>query len=144
MNRRILLSRLMSSPLLLAAAASGQLVPATPAGRTFSMDELLAIQAFFRGPGARNRPILEAMEKQIPPPSRKFLKPGSSLTSDLRRKALPLPEALNDDLPTLPQGLRRVAIGPRILLVDANDRILDLIPVTFETAKTSPAKPVRK
>jgi hypothetical protein len=108
------------------------------------MDEVLAIQAFFRGVGARNRPILEAVERQIPPPSRQFLKTGSSLTSDLRRRALPLPEALNENLQPLPQGLRRVAIGPRFLLVDTNDRILDLIPVTFETAKTPPAKPVRK
>jgi hypothetical protein len=48
------------------------------------------------------------------------------LSSDLQRKAQPLPLACEDQLPRLPGDQERVVYSGRVLLIDAASHILDM------------------
>jgi hypothetical protein len=113
-------------------------------GAKFSVEEVLTIQSFFRGPGAANRPPLEALERQLAPSSKQMLKPGGTLTKDLKRKCFSLPSALENALPSTRGGGRRVVLGKRVLMVDRNDSITDLMEISFEPEKPPSPKTAKK
>lgn len=141
----VLLLAALTAAASLAAIQSpvGSMAPGS-AGNTFSLDEILTIQGFFRGKGAANRPIMESAERQIGPAARQTLKVGAILHGDLRRTALPLPAALESALSPIPPGVRRLCAGQNILLVDRNFRVSDLLQITFDNPKAAPAKSGKK
>jgi hypothetical protein len=70
-------------------------------------------------PGTTDRP-------ELPSGSERQIRRGETLSSDVQRQVQSLPLACEDQLPTLPNDLERVVYNGRVLLIDGEDRILDM------------------
>ncbi len=69
-------------------------------------------------PGTTDRP-------ELPSGSERQIRRGEILSSDVQ-KVQSLPLACEDQLPTLPHDLERVVYNGRVLLIDSENRILDM------------------
>jgi outer membrane lipoprotein SlyB len=63
---------------------------------------------------------------ELPSGSERQLKLGGTLSSDLQKKAQPLPLACEDQLPRLPGDQERVIYSGRVLLIDGSSHVLDI------------------
>lgn len=64
--------------------------------------------------------------EELPSGSERQLKLGGTLSSDLQKKAQPLPLACEDQLPRLPGDQERVIYSGRVLLIDGSSHVLDI------------------
>lgn len=67
---------------------------------------------------------------ELPSGSERQLKLGGTLSSDLQKKAQPLPLACEDQLPRLPGDQERVVYSGRVLLIDGSSHVLDIFDLT--------------
>ncbi len=70
-------------------------------------------------PGATQRP-------ELPPGSDRQLQRGETLSPEVQKAAQSLPLACVQQLPTIPGNLDRVVYSGRVLLIDSDNRILDV------------------
>ncbi len=70
-------------------------------------------------PGTTDRP-------ELPAGSERQIRRGETLSSDVQRQVQSLPLACEEQLRTLPNDLERVVYSGRVLLIDSEDRILDM------------------
>ncbi|MBY0373130.1 MAG: hypothetical protein K2Q23_04000 [Bryobacteraceae bacterium] len=117
--------RSLAALALLAAAA---LPLAAQRGPVFSPDDIRIIAGFY-GPGTGNLPPgLAKRGGNLPPGLQKQLVRNGQLPPGLQKKLTPFPPALNQQLPPLGAGYRRVLVDRWALLVaDASNLILDTI-----------------
>jgi len=66
---------------------------------------------------------------ELPSGSERQLKLGGILSSDLQKKAQPLPLACEDQLPRLSGDQERVVYSGRVLLIDGRSHVLDIFDV---------------
>ncbi len=70
-------------------------------------------------PGTTDRP-------ELPSGSERQIRRGEILSSDVQKQVQSLPLACEDQLPTLPHDLERVVYNGRVLLINSENRILDM------------------
>ena len=70
-------------------------------------------------PGTTERP-------ELPSGSERQIRRGETLSSEVQKQAQSLPLACEDQLPKLPNDLERVVYNGRVLLIDGEDRIVDM------------------
>jgi hypothetical protein len=79
---------------------------------------------------AADLPAGVLQREELPSGSERQVKVGGTLSSDLQRKAQPLPLACEDQLPRLPGDQERVVYSGRVLLIDSASHILDIFEVS--------------
>ena len=65
-------------------------------------------------------------QAEQPPGSDRQLARGESLTQEVQKAVQSLPLACADQLPALPGNLDRVVYSGRVMLIDSNNKILDI------------------
>ena len=68
--------------------------------------------------------------EELPSGAERNVRVGGSLSSELQKKAEPLPLACENELPRLPNDQERVVYSGRVLLIDESSRILDMFDLT--------------
>ncbi len=68
-----------------------------------------------------------ARKEQISPETAKLMQRNGTLPADLARRAQALPLACESQLPKLPSNVERVILNRQILLINADNRILDVL-----------------
>jgi hypothetical protein len=93
----------------------------------FSERDQDVIRNYYRG--GRGLPPGLAKKGKLPPGLAKQLRRNGSLPPGLQKRygATPFPVDLGQRLPPLPAGYSRVILAGRALLLDRNNRILDLM-----------------
>lgn len=93
--------------------------------RSFSSRDRRVIQSCFSGQYGELPPGL-AKRESLPPGLARQVERNGSLPPGLQKRVQPLPLVCENQLPVLAGGLERVILGPRVLLLDRNNVILDL------------------
>lgn len=108
-----------------AGVLPGQPMPSGGAQRqSFALEEIILIQDYFKGEGARHLVQMDAMERRIPPLYLRRSVVGKSLPVEIRPYAAALPADLNRKLPRSAAGRQRVLLGRRVLLLSGPQLVL--------------------
>ena len=78
------------------------------------------------GQHASELPPGTMQREELPSGAERNVRVGGSLSSELQKKAEPLPLACEYELPRLPNDQERVVYSGRVLLLDSSSRILDI------------------
>jgi len=103
----------------------GQMAPAP----VFTERDQQLIRSYYGGGGRGLPPGLAKRGGQLPPGLEKHLQRNGTLPPGLQKRVQPFPAELTQQLPTLPSGYSRVILAGRALILDRNNRILDLMAV---------------
>jgi hypothetical protein len=95
---------------------------AVPTG--FSSADRHAIQTCFDEHAGDLPPGL-AKRESLPPGLQRQVEKNGTLPPGLQKKVQPMPAVCESSLPALPSGYSRVVYGPRVMLIDAKNQILD-------------------
>jgi outer membrane lipoprotein SlyB len=82
------------------------------------------------GQHASELPPGTMQREELPSGAERNVRVGGSLSSELQKKAEPLPLACESELPRLPNDQERVVYSGRVLLIDESSRILDMFDLT--------------
>jgi hypothetical protein len=106
---------------------------AAESGSSFGPQQEYLIRDWFsRSANNRNLPPGLAKRETLPPGLQRQLQRNGTLPPGLQKRAQPLPIALEEQLPPLPAGLRRVVITGNVMLLEVSTgRIIDLIREVF-------------
>jgi hypothetical protein len=118
---------------VVAEDARGAVEPVTPAGETardpddpslrqFSLRDQRVIRRCF---SERASALPAELTRRSDMASERELQSGQTLAPWLQKRVQPLPEVCENELPRLPRDLERVVYSRRVMLLDANSRILD-------------------
>jgi hypothetical protein len=95
----------------------------------FTESDQQLIRSYFSG-GARGLPPgLAKRGGRLPPGLERHLQRNGTLPPGLQKRVQPFPAELTQQLPTLPSGYSRVILAGRALILDRNNKILDLMAV---------------
>ncbi len=101
---------------------TGMSTGAIPTG--FSSADRHTIQSCFDQHASELPPGL-ANRDSLPPGLQRQLAKNGTLPPGLQKKVQPMPAVCESSLPALPGGFSRVVYGPRVMLLDAKNKILD-------------------
>jgi hypothetical protein len=94
---------------------------------TFSEHDQRLVRRYFETNTANLPPGLAKRGGHLPPGLERQLERNGTLPPGLQKRLEPLPRELSQQLPPLPAGYSRVVLGVRALILDRNNRILDLM-----------------
>lgn len=97
--------------------------------RSFSGHDQQIIRQYFQAQRANLPPGLAKRGGRLPPGLERHLQRNGTLPPGLQRRIEPFPAELTRQLPKLPSGLSRVLLAGRALILDRNNKILDLMRV---------------
>jgi hypothetical protein len=95
----------------------------------FSERDQQLIRSYFAGGGRGLPPGLAKRGGNLPPGLEKHLQRNGTLPPGLQKRVQPFPVELTRQLPALPSGCSRVILEGRALILDRNNKILDLMAV---------------
>ncbi len=93
----------------------------------FSARDQQLIRRYYQVNTANLPPGLAKRGGNLPPGLERQLERNGTLPPGLQKRVQPFPQELSGQLPPLPSGCSRVIIGVRALILDRNNRILDLM-----------------
>ncbi len=96
--------------------------PSDPSLRQFSLRDQRVIRRCF---SERASALPAELTRRSDLASERELQSGQTLTPWLQKRVLPLPDVCENELPRLPRDLERVVYNRRVMLLDADRRILD-------------------
>jgi hypothetical protein len=85
------------------------------------------IRSYYSGGGRGLPPGLAKRGGRLPPGLERQLQRNGTLPPGLQKRVQPFPAELTEQLPSLPSGYSRVILAGRALILDRNNRILDLM-----------------
>jgi hypothetical protein len=92
----------------------------------FSDDDRRIIRSCYRQDYSNLPPGLAKRDGHLPPGLERHIQRNGTLPPGLQRRVQPLSEYCTRQLPPVPEGWMPVALSGRILLLDADYRIMDL------------------
>jgi len=95
----------------------------------FSDHDRDIIQNYFRTQRSNLPPGLAKRGGKLPPGLERQLQRNGTLPPGLQKRVQPFPQDLTGQLPRIPGGYSRVILAGRALLLDRNNKILDLMAV---------------
>lgn len=93
----------------------------------FSDRDKWLIHSYFQSNYGNLPPGLITREGHLPPGLEKRLRPDEILPPALQNRVEPLPEELERQLPRLPFGYSRVVLSGRVIVLDGDNQIVDLM-----------------
>jgi hypothetical protein len=93
----------------------------------FSDRDKWLVHSYFKSNYGNLPPGLVTREGHLPPGLEKRLHPDEILPPALQDRVEPLPEELERQLPSLPLGYSRVVLSGRLMVLDGNNQIVDLM-----------------
>jgi hypothetical protein len=93
----------------------------------FSDRDKWLIHSFFQSNYGNLPPALAKRGGDLPPALEKRLRREETLPSDLQDQAVPLPGELERQLPSLPRGYSRVVLLGRVMILQSDGQIVDLM-----------------
>ncbi len=93
----------------------------------FSDRDKWLIHSYFQSNYGNLPPGLVTREGHLPPGVEKRLHPDETLPTALQNRVEPLPEELERQLPRLPFGYSRVVLSGRVIVLDGNNQIVDVM-----------------
>ncbi len=102
-----------------------------PAGTvtTFSQRDQRVIRRYFQENAENLPPGLAKRGGNLPPGLERHIERDGTLPPGLQKRVQPFPDELERQLPTVPSGCSRVVLGRRALILDAANKILDLMDI---------------
>jgi hypothetical protein len=95
----------------------------------FSEHDRNIIRNYFRAQSSNLPPGLAKRGGRLPPGLERQLQKNGTLPPGLQKRIQPFPDDLTRQLPRIPSGYSRVILAGRALLLDRNNKILDLMAV---------------
>jgi hypothetical protein len=95
----------------------------------FTESDQRLIRSYYSGGGRGLPPGLAKRGGRLPPGLERHLQRNGTLPPGLQRRVEPFPAELTQQLPSLPAGYSRVILAGRALILDRNNRILDLMAI---------------
>lgn len=92
----------------------------------FSSRDRRIIRSYYEENTSNLPPGLAKRHGHLPPGLERHLERNGTLPPGLQRRVEPFPEDLNSQLPPLPSGYSRVILSGRALILDRNNKILDI------------------
>lgn len=93
----------------------------------FSEGDQRLVRRYYAGNGSGLPPGLAKRGGNLPPGLERQVERNGTLPPGLQNRIEPFPAALDRDLPRLPQGCSRVFLGDRAMIIDRNNRVLDVM-----------------
>jgi hypothetical protein len=95
----------------------------------FSDHDRGVIRDYYQTQRANLPPGLAKRGGRLPPGLERQLRKNGTLPPGLQKRVQPFPQELNERLPSIPGGYSRVILAGKALLLDRNNKILDLMAV---------------
>ena len=95
----------------------------------FTESDQRLIRSYYSGGGRGLPPGLAKRGGHLPPGLERHLQRNGTLPPGLQKRVEPFPAELAQQLPSLPSGYSRVILAGRALILDRNNRILDLMAI---------------
>jgi hypothetical protein len=95
----------------------------------FSEVDQRLVRRYYSSGNSNLPPGLAKRGGNLPPGLEKQVERNGTLPPGLQKRVEPFPEDLNRQMPRLPRGCYRVFLGDRALIVDQNNRVLDVMNV---------------
>jgi hypothetical protein len=95
----------------------------------FSDRDRSIIRSYYQTQSGNLPPGLAKRGGRLPPGLERQLRKNGTLPPGLQKRVEPFPADLNSQLPRIPGGYSRVILAGRALLLDRNNKILDLMAV---------------
>ena len=113
------------------AASGGMVSQAAQAAEAlvFSSRDRNIIRSYFQSQRANLPPGLAKRGGKLPPGLERQLQKNGTLPPGLQKRIEPFPADLTGQLPKIPGGYSRVILAGKALLLDRNNKILDLVAV---------------
>lgn len=93
----------------------------------FSEVDQRLVRHYYSNGNSNLPPGLAKRGGNLPPGLEKQVERNGTLPPGLQKRLEPFPDDLNRQMPRLPQGCSRVFLGNRALIVDQNNRVLDVM-----------------
>lgn len=98
-------------------------------GPMFSEHDQRLIRRYFEANTSNLPPGLAKRGGNLPPGLERQVERNGTLPPGLQKRVEPFPSTLGQQLPPLPAGCQRVILGARALILDRNNKILDLMSI---------------
>lgn len=96
----------------------------------FSEGDQRLVRRYYSGNYSNLPPGLAKRGGNLPPGLERQVERNGTLPPGLQRRVEPFPPELNRELPRLPSGYSRVFLGDRALIIDRNNRVLDVMNIS--------------
>ncbi|MHB8652434.1 MAG: hypothetical protein ACYDA9_00995 [Terriglobia bacterium] len=101
-----------------------------PGGQPYFSDgDQRLVRRYYSGNYSNLPPGLAKRGGNLPPGLERQVERNGTLPPGLQRRVEPFPPELDRELPRLPSGYSRVFLGDRALIIDRNNRVLDVMTI---------------